>query len=109
LVLLAQRQSGRGLRAQPPAAKVPVVGVLRHATNAEQEGIYLTTLRQAFRDLGYIEGKSITLEHRSPAEQPERFRALARELVELKPDIIVAVSALGAVELKKLTADETIE
>jgi putative tryptophan/tyrosine transport system substrate-binding protein len=38
-----------------------------------------------------------------PAEQPDRFRALARELVEIRPDAIIAVTGLGAVEVKKLT------
>jgi putative tryptophan/tyrosine transport system substrate-binding protein len=91
-------------RAQARAAKVPVVGVLWHAANAEQEDIYLSIVRQAFHDLGYIEGKNIVLEHRFPAEQPERFRALAQELVELKPDVIMAASVLGAIELKRATA-----
>ena len=91
-------------RAQHSPAKVPVVGVLWHAANAEQEDIYLSVLRQAFHDLGYIEGKSVILEHRFPAEQPERYRVLARELIALKADVIVAISVLGAIELKKLTS-----
>ena len=36
------------------------------------------------------------IEHRFPAEQPERFRALAQELAESKVDVIVAVTGLGA-------------
>ena len=60
-------------------------------------------MRTAFHDLGYVEGKNIVLEHRFPAEQPDRFRTLAQELVELRPDVIVAVAPLGAIELKKLT------
>jgi putative ABC transport system substrate-binding protein len=39
-----------------------------------------------------------------PAENPERFRILARELVDAKLDAIIAVTPLGAVELKKLTS-----
>jgi len=59
---------------------------------------------KAFNDLGYIEGKNIHLDHRFPAEKPERFRALARELVDEKPDAIIAVTAIGAVDVKKLTS-----
>jgi putative ABC transport system substrate-binding protein len=91
------------VRAQQTPKKIPVVGVLWHAANAEEEGVYLNVLRKAFNDLGYIEGKNIVLEHRFPAEQPERFRMLARELVDAKPDVIISVAVLGAVELKKLT------
>jgi putative tryptophan/tyrosine transport system substrate-binding protein len=90
--------------AEEGAHKVPIVGVLWHAGSAEQEDIYLTVLRKSFNDLGYVEGKNIVLEHRFPAEQPDRFRSLARELVDSRPDIIIAVTVLGAVELKKLTS-----
>ena len=62
---------------------IPTVGVLWHASSAEEEGIYLSVLV-------------------IPAENPDRFRTLARELVDKKPDAIIAVTVLGAVELKKL-------
>jgi len=91
-------------RAQLSLRKIPVVGVLWHAGNAEEEDVYLSVVRKAFSDLGYIEGKNIQLEHRFPAEQPERFKTLARELVDAKCDAIIAVTVLGAVELKKLTS-----
>jgi putative ABC transport system substrate-binding protein len=92
------------VHAQRAPSKIPVVGVLWHAGSAEEEDVYLSVLRKAFNDLGYIEGKNIQLEHRFPAENPDRFRTLARELVESKPDAIIAVTALGAAELKKLTS-----
>src|SRR5262249_23192697 len=79
------------VRAQQAAKRIPVVGVLWHAANAEQEGIYLEVLRKAFSDLGYVEGKNIVLEHRFPAEKPELFRTMAQELVDAKPDVIISV------------------
>jgi putative tryptophan/tyrosine transport system substrate-binding protein len=91
-------------RAQQSSNKIPVVGVLWHAGSAEEEDVYLSVLVKAFNDLRYFEGKNIHLDHRFPAEKPERFRALARELVEAKPDVIIAVTALGALELKKATS-----
>jgi putative ABC transport system substrate-binding protein len=90
-------------RSQQSSNKIPVVGVLWHAGSAEEEDVYLSPLRKEFNDLGYIEGKSIHLDNRFPAENPERFRSLARELVDEKPDVIIAVTGLGAVELKKVT------
>lgn len=92
------------VRAQQSSNKIPVVGVLWHAGGAEEEDVYLTVLRKAFNDLGYIEDKNIILEHRFPAENPARFRTLARELVDARPDAIIAVAVLGAVELKKITS-----
>jgi putative tryptophan/tyrosine transport system substrate-binding protein len=89
-------------RAQQRKA-MPRVGVLWHAANAKQEEEYLGALTKAFHELGYFEGKNIELEHRFPAEQPERFRALAQELAESKVDVIVAVTGLGAREAKRAT------
>ncbi len=79
------------------------VGVLWHAASADAEGIYFRTLRKAFSDLGYTEGKNIEFEDRFPAEEPERFSILAEELVKSKPDVIIAVTALGGKELQRLT------
>jgi putative ABC transport system substrate-binding protein len=90
-------------RARQSSSRLPVVGVLWHAGSAQEEEVYLSVLRKAFNDLGYIEGKNIVLEHRFPAENPDRFRALARELVNEKPDVIISVVPLGTFELKKLT------
>jgi putative ABC transport system substrate-binding protein len=92
-------------RAQPRVqpSRIPRIGVLWHAANAEEEDVYLRILSKAFSDLGYIEGKSIELEHRFPAEQPERFRSLALELAESKVDVIVAVTSLGAAMARKAT------
>jgi putative tryptophan/tyrosine transport system substrate-binding protein len=90
-------------RAQQSSNKIPVVGVLWHAGSAEQEEVYLIVLVKAFNELGYVEGQNIHLDHRFPAENPERFRVLARELVDSKPDVIIAVTWLGASELKKAT------
>jgi putative tryptophan/tyrosine transport system substrate-binding protein len=80
---------------------IPTVGVLWHAGSAEEGEVYLSVLVKAFHDLGYVEGKNIRLEHRFPNEIPDRFRTLAQELVDLKPDAIIAVTNLDAVEVKR--------
>jgi putative ABC transport system substrate-binding protein len=83
---------------------IPTVGVLWHAGSAEEEDVYLSVLVKAFNDLGYVEGKNIHLDHRFPAENPDRFRALAQELVDEKPDVIIAVTNFGALEVKRATS-----
>src|SRR5215469_15676309 len=87
---------------------IPTVGVLWHAGSAEEEDVYLSVLAKAFNDLGYVEGKNIHLDHRFPAENPDRFRTLAQELVDEKPDVIIAVTLAGAVALKKATRTNSI-
>jgi len=91
-------------RAQQSSSRIPVVGVLWHAGSAEEEDVYLSVLVKAFNDLGYVEGKNIHLDHRFPAENPDRFRTLARELVDEKPDVIIAVTGFGAAEAKRATS-----
>jgi putative ABC transport system substrate-binding protein len=72
--LVARAQESKG---------VPRVGVLWHAGNAEEEAPYLGP---GLKDHGYFDGRTIKLEHRFPNEIPERFEALAAELVALKVD-----------------------
>ena len=83
--------------------KVPTIGVLWHAANAEEEKFPLAQFRAGLQDIGYVEGKNIILENRFPAEQPERFNALAVELAELKVDILFTVTRLAAVAAQRAT------
>jgi putative ABC transport system substrate-binding protein len=86
-----------------PTRKMPRVGVLWHAGSAEEEAIYLGALQQGFNDLGYIDGKTIALEHRFPNEQPERFASLAAELAALRVDVLVAVTLPAALAAQRAT------
>jgi putative tryptophan/tyrosine transport system substrate-binding protein len=95
--------STTGSRAQRRTT-IPRVGVLWHAGSAEEEDVYLSVVQKAFSDLGYVDGKTIVLEHRYPAEQAERFRSMAQELVASKLDVIISVAELGARELRKATS-----
>lgn len=83
---------------------IPRVGVLWHAASAAEEDVYLSVVQKAFSDLGYVDGRTIVLEHRFPAEQAERFRSMARELVASNLDVIVSVTELGARELRNATS-----
>lgn len=53
-----------------------------------------TAFRESMRDLGYIEGQNVMFEGRSANGNPESIAALARELVSLKPDVIVTAATL---------------
>lgn len=58
---------------------------------------------RALRDLGYVEGKNIGFELRSAEGKPERFPALADELVRLKVDVLVATSTAEALAFRNAT------
>jgi putative ABC transport system substrate-binding protein len=84
--------------------KVPVVGVLWHAANEQEEAPFLEPFRTTLQELGYTEGKNIALEQRFPAERPEVFVSMARDLVERRVDVFVAVSPLAAAVAKRATS-----
>ena len=98
LVLAAPRTAGA-----QPARKIPRVGVLWHAANAAEEGPYFTAVQQGFKDLGYIEGRTINLEHRFPNEEPSKFISMAAELASLKPDVLLAAGGSASIAAKNAT------
>jgi len=59
--------------------------------------------KQGLRELGYIEGQTITIAYRHGGGNPDRFPALAAELVRLKVDVIVSASAAAVLALKQVT------
>jgi putative ABC transport system substrate-binding protein len=63
----------------------------------------ITSLLQGLRDLGWIEGRNLRFDYRwgASADDPDRIRRYAIELVALAPDVIVAGSGGIAVELKR--------
>jgi putative ABC transport system substrate-binding protein len=89
-------------RAQP-SSRIPRVGYLWHAANAEEEGPYYKALLEGFSRYGYVPGRNVILEHRFPDEQPDRFRIMANELVSLNTDVLMG-GAIASSYLKRATS-----
>jgi putative tryptophan/tyrosine transport system substrate-binding protein len=64
----------------------------------------LRGLRQGLRELGYVEGKNITIDSRVAEGKFDRFPALAAELVLLKVDVIVTQGTPAATAAKNATS-----
>jgi putative ABC transport system substrate-binding protein len=64
----------------------------------------LDAFRAALKDLGYVEGRDLTIEIRWSEGQTERLPALARELVALKPEVLLTATSLGAAAIKQATS-----
>jgi hypothetical protein len=77
------------------AAKVARIGFLE--TNLAARPHLPEAFRQGLRDLGYVEGRNLVIEYRDAEGTPERYPALAAELVALKVDVIVAPNTVAAV------------
>jgi putative ABC transport system substrate-binding protein len=88
------------VKAQAP--KIPKIGFLA-ATSSTAAGHVVEAFRQALRELGYVEGKTVVLEIRYGEARPERLPELARELVGLKMDVIVAGADGGTAAVKRET------
>jgi putative ABC transport system substrate-binding protein len=54
---------------------------------------YLAAMRAGFADLGYVEGRNLTIEYRYGDDVVERVPELAAGLVKLPVDLIVAQGA----------------
>ena len=82
-----------------PAGRVWRIAVLGNENNPPWEGF-----RQGLRDLGYVEGRNVTMEWRWSEGKTDRLPGLAMELVALKPDVIVASGTQAVRAAKQATS-----
>ena len=59
---------------------------------------------KGLHDLGYVEGRLLTMIYRSADGRPETLEPLAAELVRLSPDVIVTLGATAARAAKRATS-----
>lgn len=94
-------------RAQQPK-KVPRVGVLWQGANAETHP-YFKPLRDGFKNIGYVEG-GLNFEDRFPYKSSDdagyqtNLDLLAKELVDLRCDVLVGVTVPPALALRRATS-----
>ena len=81
------------------AGKVFRVGFLNAGANIPE----ITSLGDALRELGWIEGKNIIWERRYAEDRLDRLPELAAELVRLKVDVIMAPGTLAPLAAKRAT------
>ena len=74
-----------------PVGKTARVGVLLFGT--PETDMNFPTFRKSLGELGYVEGKNLTVVYRYAGGKPERLAKLAAELAALKPDVIFALGA----------------
>jgi putative tryptophan/tyrosine transport system substrate-binding protein len=89
-------------RAQQPE-KIPTIGYLA-PTNPATLSRNTSTLLQRLRELGWVEGRTVTIETRWAEGRPERVAEIAVEFVRLKVDVIVTTSTNDSIEMKRATS-----
>jgi putative tryptophan/tyrosine transport system substrate-binding protein len=81
-------------RAQPSAKVLPRIGFLGYA-DAQSATEPLDAFLQGLRELGWVDGQTMTIEYRWARGQTERLPELAVALVRAKSDVIVVSGGLG--------------
>jgi putative ABC transport system substrate-binding protein len=97
LLVVSKRSS-----AQQAPAKAPRVGWIwagRSAGNPTEAAGF----RQGLKELGYTEGQNIVVEYRFGEGRDDRVADLIAELVELRPDVLVALGDLTVRAIKSVT------
>lgn len=79
------------------AKRIPRMGYLTLGSGPRETEV---EFKQRLRDLGWVEGQNVTIEYRWAANDMDRLPILAKELVELKVDVIVA-SATPVIQAAK--------
>lgn len=85
------------------AGKIVRIGRLS-PLSAETDSPNLEAFRKGLRELGWVEGKSFTIESRFADGKSERLPELAAELVRQRVDVILTGSNPGALAAKKATS-----
>jgi putative ABC transport system substrate-binding protein len=91
-------------RAQQPN-RMWRIGWLIASPSADRYSIAVQeAFKRELRDLGYVEGKNVTLDVRRAEGNFDRLPALAAELVALAPDVIVSGSTVATAALQRSTS-----
>jgi putative ABC transport system substrate-binding protein len=83
------------------ARHIPIIGYVA-PTNPLIPSRNTGALLQRLRELGWIEGQTITIEPRWAAGRPERLDEIAAEFVRLKVDLIVTSSTNDSIVMKQV-------
>ena len=89
-------------RAQEPR-KLPTIGYLSPTTR-ELDVPRLAAFVERLRDLGWIEGRTISIEYRWAEGRNERLAETAAEFVRRKVDVIVTAATPPSVAIKQATS-----
>lgn len=101
-VVAAQLPWGNAARAQP-RAHPHVIGYLGLVSRAKS-GIYPDEVKKGLEGLGYVEGKDFVIKELWADGRVENLPELARQLVALKPGVILASTTPGIQAVREATS-----
>jgi len=80
------------------------LGVLSNIGESDVEAQSMAAaLHKGLRELSWVNGRNLQIDHRWGAGNPERVAAFAKELIGLKPEVIVAHTTPSVIALRRET------
>ena len=90
-------------RAQQPD-RVRRVGFLISTAETDQEArAWITAFERRFAELGWVDGRNVRIEYRFGEGNATRMPQLAKELLELRPDAVLAATFSAATAMRQQT------
>ena len=88
-----------GARAQQPG-KLPIVGFIVPGT-VQSHGKWVAAFTAHLAELGWVDGRTVTLAYRWAEGHPERYAEFAAELARLKADVMLTTVPPATVEIQR--------
>jgi len=92
-----------GMAEAQQAKKVPRIGFISSSGSPENPSPPFEAFRQGLRDLGYVEGQNLLIEHRYGEGKLDRMPGLVNELVQQKVDVLIGTNNVVIRAAKKAT------
>ena len=95
--LAARAQHGERVR------RLAVMMGGRNADTDPEGRAWFSAFRQGLEDLGWVEGRNFRADYRWPAGDLDRMQVIAKEFVDLQPDVLVAGNTPAVISLLQET------
>jgi putative ABC transport system substrate-binding protein len=79
----------------------------RNADTDAEGRAWFTAFRQGLHELGWVEGRNFRADYRWPAGEPDRMRAIAKEFIGLKPDVLFAGSTPAVLVISRASSSNS--
>jgi putative ABC transport system substrate-binding protein len=95
---------GAPLAAGAQIGRTYLIANVELAKETNEHKSQIQAFRAAMRDLGYVEGKNLTVDWRFADNDVGRLRALVDEVIALKPDVLLAFEPVAQIMREKTTS-----
>src|SRR5262245_34216635 len=86
------------------AMKIPTIGFLVEGfPSSVSDSSRIEAFRKGLREIGYTDGKNISIDYRFAEGKRNRLAVLAAELVQVRVDVIVTYGTVGTLAVKHAT------